>query len=264
METRGIIDIAAKCGFAAGAIGLGLVSGMHSSFTLQWEPMPAWVPHPLVYVSAAILVLGGIALLVPKSRTWGALVLGLFILFWAIGLKVPEAVAVLPKITKLESMIGVWLGVAEDSAMAMGALTLYLLAARGGESGLRLTRIIFGIACVEFGLSHFAFADFTASMIPAWLPQRTFLAYLTGAGHFAAGVALITGVLPRLAATLEAVMMGLFVLLVHVPMVLVHKAGEGQMNWTLLFIALTLMSSAAAIASALQDRPWGLSDQSRT
>ncbi|MGZ3305214.1 MAG: DoxX family membrane protein [Asticcacaulis sp.] len=257
MDSQGPLTILAKCGFAAGMIGLGIVCLSFGSFAMQWQPMPAATPHVLVYVSAAILILGGVGLIVPRSRAWAALVLGVYLLLWVLALKVPEAVAVMPKITKATSMIGTWLGVAEDTAMAMGALTLYVMAARGGEAGLRLTRIIFGLACVEFGLSHFAFADFTASMIPSWLPQRTFLAWLTGAGHFAAGIALITGVLPRLAATLEALMMLSFVLLVHVPMVLWHKAGEGHADWTLLFIALTLASSAAVIATALNDRPWG-------
>ncbi len=101
-------------------------------------------------------------------------------------------------------------------------------------------------------------------MVPGWLPQRLFFAYLTGAGHLLAGIALVTGVLPRLAATLEAVMMSCFVLLVHIPMVLWHKAGEGHLNWTLLFVASSLASSAWAISGALKDRPWGLKAQTRS
>ena len=49
---------------------------------------------------------------------------------------------------------------------------------------------------VVFGLSHFAYADFTASMIPAWMPARLILAYVTGAAHLAAGAALLLGVVP--------------------------------------------------------------------
>jgi uncharacterized membrane protein YphA (DoxX/SURF4 family) len=43
------------------------------------------------------------------------------------------------------------------------------------------------------------------------------LAYFTGLGHMAGGIGIVTGILPRLAATLEAIMMCLFGLLVWVP-----------------------------------------------
>ena len=76
---------------------------------------------------------------------------------------------------------------------------------------------VFAVACLVFGLSHFVYSDFTARMIPAWLPLPLTLAYLTGLGHIATGIALLCMTLPRLAATLEALMLSSFVLLVHVP-----------------------------------------------
>jgi hypothetical protein len=56
--------------------------------------------------------------------------------------------------------------------------------------------IVRSSSCVVFGLSHFAFAAFTADMIPQWLPERLWLAYLTGAGHVAAGVGFSVPSLP--------------------------------------------------------------------
>jgi len=273
MKAEGPVASAARAGFACGMMGLGLLSLIYRSYALQWEPVPAFVPAPFAYLSGAILVLAAAALAIRGAMAWGALVLAGFLGLWVVALKIPEATAVLPQITKASSLIGTGLGIFEDLGMACGAWTLYALSARcgekptlktlGGEVGLRAARIVFGVACIEYGASHFAFAGFTAQMVPGWLPQRLFFAYLTGAGHLIAGIALVTGVLPRLAATLEAVMMSSFVLLVHIPMVLWHKAGEGHMNWTLLFVASSLASSAWAMSGALKDRPWGLKGQAR-
>ncbi len=271
MTREGPVAGGARAGFAAGMMGLGLISLIYAGFTLQWEPVPAIVPPAFAYVSGAILLLGAVALAIRGAMAWGGLVLMAFLGLWVVALKVPEAIAILPRIDKVSSFIGTWLGAFEDLGMACGAWTLYALSLRGGdkpaitgmggEGGLRLARLLFGFACVEYGLSHYAFAGFTAAMEPAWLPDKLVFAYLTGTGHLCAGIALITGVLPRLAVTLEAVMMSSFVLLVHVPMVIWHKPGEGQLNWTLLFVATSLASSAWAISGALRDRPWGLKAQ---
>ena len=268
MKAEGPVASAARAGFACGMMGLGLLSLIYRSYSLQWEPVPAFVPAAFAYLSGAILVLAAAALAVRGAMAWGALVLAVFLGLWVVALKIPEAVAVLPQVTKASSLVGTLLGIFEDLGMACGAWTLYALSVRcgdkpplaglSGEAGLRVARIVFGFACIEYGASHFAFAGFTAQMVPGWLPQRLFFAYLTGAGHLLAGIALVTGVLPRLAATLEAVMMSSFVLLVHIPMVLWHKAGEGHLNWTLLFVASSLASSAWAMSGVLKDRPWGL------
>lgn len=272
MTSEGKISSAARAGFACGMMGLGLLSLLYGSYSLQWEPVPTAIPSQLAYLSGAILVLGAMALAIEGAMGWGGLVLMAFLGLWVVALKVPEAVGVMPMITKVTSFFGTWLGAFEDLGMACGAWTLYALSVRCGgkpqikglsdELGLRIVRTVFGVACLEYGICHFAFADFTAAMVPSWLPDRLFFAWLTGAGHICAGIALITGVLPRLAAALEALMMLSFVVFVHIPMVIWHKAGEGHLNWTLLFVASSLASSAGAIAGSLKAQPWGLKPSS--
>jgi len=109
----------------------------------------------------------------------------------------------------------------------------------------------FGLCALVFGLSHFRYADFTAQMIPAWLPARVALAYLTGAAHALAGLAIVTGIRRALAAWLESLMMACFVVLVHLPRVLAHP--DSRMEWTMLFVAVTL-SAASGIVAAIAGR----------
>jgi uncharacterized membrane protein YphA (DoxX/SURF4 family) len=106
-----------------------------------------------------------------------------------------------------------------------------------------------------FGLSHFVYAQGTADMVPAWLPDRLGIAYLAGAGHFAAGVAILSGVLPRLAATLEAGMISSFVLLLHLPGAV--SAPGNRLEWTMLFVASALAGAAWSVARTYQSEAWG-------
>ncbi len=112
--------------------------------------------------------------------------------------------------------------------------------------------LVFGLAARVFGIAHFAYADFTASMIPAWGPQRVGLAYFTGAAHALGGLAILTAVPRVLAATLEAAMMAVFVLLVHVPLVIAKPAD--RMAWTMLVVAVLLAASSGMVAALWRRR----------
>jgi uncharacterized membrane protein len=126
---------------------------------------------------------------------------------------------------------------------------------------MRVARISFGASCVVFGLAHFAYADFTAGMIPRWLPARLGLAYFTGACHVAAGLGMVSGVFARLAATLEALMLGSFVLLVHIPSIVLAPAPKWapspQSQWAELLLAWVIAASAGMVATSLTSRRTG-------
>jgi hypothetical protein len=71
----------------------------------------------------------------------------------------------------------------------------------------------------------------------------------------------MVGVLPRLAATLEAIMMSLFGLLVWVPSLLAQPrpkwAATPQNQWSELLVTLLLAASAWIVADSLRNRRWG-------
>jgi uncharacterized membrane protein len=106
---------------------------------------------------------------------------------------------------------------------------------------------------VVFGVAHFAYAEYTTAMVPVWLPARLQLTYLTGSIHALTGLALLVGLRRRSAATIEALMMTSFVLLVHIPRVAAHPTDPGEL--TELFIATTLASAAFVLATSRAVRP---------
>ena len=128
--------------------------------------------------------------------------------------------------------------------MTAGPLALVASSITGSARPTLLlaARLLAGVSAIVFGFAHFNYADFTASMVPAWIPYPLFWAYATGAGHFAAGAALVSGIQPRLAATLLAAMMASFVVLLHLPRVIAHP--ELHAEWLMLAVASSLTGAA--------------------
>jgi uncharacterized membrane protein len=245
--------------FAAGLAGLGVLSLFSGDFALAWQPVPAWVPwrETLARASGILLLAGGIGMLVKRTALAAALAMTIYMLSWVLLLQAPRAAQSLLN-------VGSWMGFAENSWLTCGGWILFsALAGPGNRLGVKLAgaipvaRFVFALSCIELGLSHFVYAEVTAGMVPAWLPDRLGFADLTGAGHIAAGAGILFAIFPRLAATLEAIMISLFVLLVHIPGVISEPAS--RLKWTMLFVATALAGSAWAIARSLRDAPWGWS-----
>jgi uncharacterized membrane protein YphA (DoxX/SURF4 family) len=147
----------------------------------------------------------------------------------------------LPAVARAPFDVAAWLGVAETAALTIG-----LWIASDLKAYAAACVRTYGLALLIFGLSHFVYAEFTASMIPQWLPARLGLAYLTGAIHFAAGLAVLARFRTKLAATLEAGMMFSFVVLVHIPRII--EAPGSRIEWTMLLVACALSCSAWQVA----------------
>lgn len=241
--------------FAAGLGGLGALSLMHRDFALHWQPVPPGIPARewLALASGAVLLSGAAALLLARTARVAALLLSLFFLSWVVLLQ-------LPRLVGQPLGIAVWLGVCESLTLTVGAFVLYAwldslrpdatagVAASAGAVGY--ARLALGAAMVVFGLSHFAYADFTAAMIPGWMPARLPLTYLTGAAHVAAGTALLLGVVPALAVRLEAIMMSAIIVLVHLPAVSAQPTSREQ--WTALCMATALCGAMWVVAGSFR------------
>src|SRR5580692_11820095 len=115
--------------------------------------------------------------------------------------------------------------IAMQLAIAAGALLIYATTAAPDKldpaRAVHLThagRLAFGVCALIFGGAHFVYMNYTAPLVPKWLPpSQVFWGYATGICFFAAGVAILTGVQARLAAILMTVMIALFGLLANGP-----------------------------------------------
>jgi uncharacterized membrane protein len=238
--------------FALAMTGLGVLALIYGDFALQWQPVPPWLPLrvEVAYLSGLLLLVAGIGLFFGRIAARCALALTLVLLVcW-----------VLPQLIKVAAVgvsIGSVLGLCETLAVMTGGWLLWAsMSGRGGLGGLKVARSLFALCCVVFGLSHFVYADFTAGMIPHWLPLHLWLAYATGAGHLGAGLAILVGIRARLAAVLEALMMSSFVILVHIPSLIATPspdwAPDVRIQLTALLWASALAGSAWIVAGSLR------------
>lgn len=218
-------------------------------FLLGQQQVPPGVPwrEALACLSGAVMLLAGLGLLVAPLARLSARVLAAYFLMWVLALHLPHALT--------EPMnVGYWLQAGEVSTLAAGAWLIYLaLDGRAGRT-MRIAQAWFGIALMPIGLSHFAFFNGSHlvffggpyKMIPGYVPFRPFLTYFTGFAHIAAGFAIATGVVPRLAATLETVMESLFTLIVWGT--LIFTATGALMSWVHFVSSISLSAAAWVLA----------------
>jgi uncharacterized membrane protein YphA (DoxX/SURF4 family) len=261
------IDGTAHGLFAIALASFAILSFSYGDFVPLRQPFPAWIPGRefWAYTSAALFLVCSAGLCLRRTAVASAATVAVYEGIWT-------AVCTVPVFSKPRS-IGAWYGVCEAAAALIGAWILYALLrwqSRRAHTGfasdgaVRVAQALFGATCIFYGWSHVAYADYTAGMIPAWLPAHPGLAYFTGAGHIAAGIGLVIGILPRLAATLEAIMMSLFGLLVWVPSFFAMPKPDWATplsnEWSELVVSLMLAAVAWLVATSLRYRPWVRSD----
>lgn len=223
--------------YGIGVITLGLVCAAFMGFALQWQPTPEPFVSmkPLAMLSAASLLICGGLIMLPRTSRWGGLACAILFGLWV-------ALLHAPRIFAEPASLVAWLGGAEIGALAQAAVVWAIGRTPGQQAWVRIAMALYGVCAIVFGISHFYYADFTAAMVPAWLPGRLPLAYLTGLFHCAAGLALISGVLARQAAGLLALMCMSFAVLVHIPGVIAEPTS--QLAWTALAISILISGSA--------------------
>jgi len=118
---------------------------------------------------------------------------------------------------------------------------------------LLLGRFLFAISMIVFGVQHFMYAGFIATLIPAWIPLHLFWVYLTGTGMLVAGLSIATGILASLASMGLGLMFLLWFLLLHAPRVAASPRNGDE--WTSAFVALAVSGGSFLLASTFPKRP---------
>lgn len=246
--------------FAAAMIGLGILGLINQDFAVVWGPVPKGLParELLGYLSATLSLACGIGLLWRRTVSIAARVLLGWFLFWFLVLEVPG-------IFPAPTVVGSWYGTAEAAVMLAAAWVLYGWFAADwdrqrfgfvtGDKGLRIARMLYGLALIFFGVGHFVYFKETVAGVPGWLPLHTGWVYFTGCTFLAAGLAVLAGVYARLAAVFSVWQVGLFVLLVWVP-VIVAAGPKSAYQWSETVISAALTAGAWVVADSYRGMPW--------
>jgi uncharacterized membrane protein len=244
--------------FAATMIALGIMGLIKGGFVPFWTGVPKDMPArtALAYLCAVISLGSGVGLLWRRTAGVASRVLLASLALWMLLFR-------LLLLIRAPASPGLWWACGEIAVMMAGAwvLVVWFSGERGGkrpgfvtgDQGLRIARVLYGLGLISFGVAHFTFLERTVGMVPGWLPWHLGWAYFTGIALIAAGVAVIVGVLGRLAAVLSAWELSLFTLLVWLP---VAVARPDASQWNEIIDSCTLTAAAWVVADSYRGMAW--------
>jgi uncharacterized membrane protein len=239
-------DTRQSLGAALFAVGLAAIAAQNfvvADFLTELQPLPAGTPAStaLAYLNGAALLAATACIALNYRARLAGLCTTILLGLWIMLLHVPRLIA-----NPTEG--AGWTPALEILAMAAAA---WMVSARSPRIG----HLCLSITLPAFGVLHFIYWQYVASVIPGWIPGHIFWAYFTGVAHVAAGVAIVLSVVPvfkrlaLLAASCWTLMVGLWVVLLHIPRVLEHI--DARPEWTSLFVAITLCGGGLLMRQTL-------------
>lgn len=248
---------AGHAAFALTMIGFGIMGLRSGDFTQIFEPVPDALPARglLVYLCALVPLACGLGLLLRRTAAVASRVLLAGFLLWLLALRLPQMF--------LSFTVNFWWATCQTMVMVAASWVLHAwfagdrdgrrLDVAGGERGIPIARAFYGLALIPIGLAHFLYLQATVDLVPGWLPAHVAWAYFTGATFIAAGVAVLIGVWARLAAALSVLQIGLFTVLVWIPIV---AAGASASQWGEFVVSIALTAAGWVVADSYRGVPW--------
>ena len=175
--------------FATAMAAFGLQYLIHALVARVPPLGPPWSPAYLFwgYVSAIVLVAAAAGIATGTLARCSAIALAILLLVRVLLAYVPRLVANIHD-------PGPWTSGSELLALCGAALVL--------AGVTKLGRILFAVPLLVFGVQHFLYARFIATLVPAWIPGRLFWAYFIGVAFVAAALSIATQTAARLSAIL--------------------------------------------------------------
>jgi uncharacterized membrane protein len=239
--------------FAIGLAAIAVQNFIAGDFVTELQPVPASIAAraALAYVNGALLLAATAAIALGLRVRLAAMFTTLLLASWLVFLQIPRVIA-------NPNAGNAWTPALEIFAMFGAGLMVTALSSDDSDRQRLLATI--GLTCLAatlpaFGVLHFIYWEYVASVIPAWIPGHVFWAYFTGVAHLVAGIAIIISFAPafrrlaHIAASLWALMVGLWVVVLHVPRALAHM--DARPEWTSLFVAITLCGGGLLMRQTL-------------
>jgi uncharacterized membrane protein YphA (DoxX/SURF4 family) len=122
------------------------------------------------------------------------------------------------------------------------------------EKLIPLSRIFFSITMISFGIDHFLYPTGVSTLVPTWIPGGSlFWTYFAAVALIGSGVAIILKIKLRLVALLLGAMIGLWVIVLHIPRAVADPFGMQANEVISVFEAVNFTGIAILIAYGYYD-----------
>ena len=150
-----------------------------------------------------------------------------------------------------------WMSVAGLALLVIGlwAARKDIAEARGLDRIVALTYVCFAMPLAIFGAEHFCIANAMVGLVPSFLPWRLFWIYFVGVALIVAALSIATKIQVRWSGLLFAIMMFLFVALLHIPGA-VTSPGD-RLKWTIVIRELSFAGGGLVLAGIALGRMRG-------
>jgi hypothetical protein len=220
-----------------------LGGGYQAIAVLPWLPAIPW----LALAGGAVWAACGIGLMFRMSRSVSAFLLGALYTMATLIIIVPRYVAK-PGDMGLRTVVFEPLALASIACLLPGRETVPAWLGR-------VSRIVFAVAMLVFGVDHFLALRGIGTLVPHWIPWHVFWVGFFGAVFIVAGVGIGLGRLERGSWVAIGLMFAVWVVALHVPRTLGWLGIPGAITdpdeWSSLLIAMGLWGGPWAVAREL-------------
>lgn len=202
--------------------------------------VPAYMPMRLAwaYFTGAAMIAAGISLIINKKSSLAAFLLGAMLLGFIFMLHIP-------KLTENASVFRIWTGALQDVIIAAAAFMLAgALANQEIKNGIikvfaAISRYVFALLLVFFGIEQFLNLDFLVAKVPEYLPARIVWVYFVGIAMVVTGISALINRKTQLAASLLGIIMLIVNLLFYLPLLISDVNRSSPWTYGMLNLATT-------------------------
>ena len=223
--------------FAVCMIGLAVQQCIYADFRIVIMPPIASTSIAKaigVYIVSAGMIAASIAIIAEKQARFACLILGGITLALFVLVQVPYLLNTTP------GFLAAWTSPLKELAISG---CYFVTAGSFNRDGFgrpaAIYRILgklipfgpafFGITMLIFGVEHFFYPAFVATLVPTWIPGAMFWTYFAGIALIAGGAAIIINIQASLAANLLGIAIFIWFIVLHIPRAIADpSSGDGN------------------------------------
>lgn len=250
---------AGRAFYGIGIAGLGVQQFIYADFRPVILPQwPSPIPGLIVwaYLTGVCLVIAGGVIIFAKTARSMSLILGIAFLLFFLVFHVTYQLFLSP----YSFHLGLWTDPLKELAFSGGAFVIagsypeeklytgQTSSKRFLDKLIPVGPVFFSITMIIFGIDHFIYTEFVATLVPAWIPGHIFWTYFAAVALIGSGVCIILRIKVRLVALLLGLMLFIWLLILHIPRAVADPRGTRGNEVTSVFEALAFSGIAFVIA----------------